>query len=247
MKTFPLLAALCFALGFVVTAQAKNATEPVVASYIAALGRFPTSEELKYWQDVPKQSLERLISNHIMWAADASRRNAYREVVVNSYCTVFGRAPTSSEIGYWMNRMPRPFRDLVNAHIEFLGENREARDEMIKRSLRVVFGANPNPVILNHWDEQLTVPFVKLIASHLAWKNSGQPFPSTEKEFVMPAVPAAVLIANTRQIIAIGDPALLALSGGKLSAPPLSCDEEAVISFVLSANAEGLVTDGGER
>jgi|ERR1035437_503127 hypothetical protein len=95
--------------------------ETIINSYIDALGRNPSEDEIKYWMNGDNIYIQ-LMSNHMQLLKYDNWEN--QKVIQLSYATVFHRVPTNAEINFWLKRGVTPFFLLVGYHEYYKGKNK---------------------------------------------------------------------------------------------------------------------------
>lgn len=141
----------------------------VERSYLEVFGRGPTTDELKYWVDLPHndsrvQSLQAMIDNHLQYLAGDSGARA--ELIGRSYVAVLGRQPDSGELEFWLGQPAQTIWALFERHEQYLAE---AWPGVINDSYAAVCGRDPTDGEQDSWLSQPPRTLESMLRNHLQY------------------------------------------------------------------------------
>lgn len=178
-KIIPTLFALSCFVGFaspslraetVGQAVAKIQRDRVQSSYLIALGRLASDDEVKYWSSQNPKSVTELVARHRDYLARDN--GTHQDVIRRSYLAALGKSPNGSEIQHWMGGTDT-YTNLVVNHVNWLRSNPAEYEAVIKRSYQNVLGRQPKAAEINHWKSQGVFAYCILAACHEDWKRRG--------------------------------------------------------------------------
>lgn len=115
------------------------------------------------------------------FAAPSPAETAARtKMISDSYWEAFGRLPQSGEKTHWLGRGDWKTKDdLVRLHVEYLKQQKGAREAMIHASYKAVFkrSATPDELVFWHGEVLKGQTYAQLVERHKAYaaKNGGAP------------------------------------------------------------------------
>jgi hypothetical protein len=222
-----LLAVSCFAgltnlrAQTVGDAVARIHRERIQASYLIALGRLATEDEVKYWIGQNPKSVSDLVTRHRDYL---TRDNGtHQDVIRRSYLAALGKPPSGSEMQHWMAGSDT-YTNLVTNHTNWLRSNPAQYVEVIKRSYQNVLGRPAKDAEVNHWKNQGVFAYCILAACHEDWKKRGGEATATATK----AVPTSSSFLNTVSV-----------------SPNILSESKLAVSSLIGNDGASMVAAGG--
>ena len=155
----------------VVSAGATEATERLSASFFLALGRAPTTAELRNWEPYAGERMADLFARHRQQlAATESERLG---VAARAWRDALGREPGSrgpaelAAAGTYAEQVERLRRTLV--------ERDEQYRAVLDRAYRRVIGRGPFVEELDYWRQHAALPYAALVGCLENWARRNAP------------------------------------------------------------------------
>ena len=168
---FPLVVAAA-ALVAVVSAGAAEATERLSASFFLALGRAPTTAELRDWEPYAGDRMADLFARHRrqLAASESERRGvanrAWRDAL-GGEPGAHDADPLAAENGTYAEQVERLRRTLV--------ERDEQYRAVLDRAYRRVIGRGPFVEELDYWRQHAALPYAALVGCLENWARRNAP------------------------------------------------------------------------
>ena len=168
---FPLVVAAA-ALVAVVSAGAAEATERLSASFFLALGRAPTTAELRDWEPYADDRMADLFARHRrqLAASESERRGvanrAWRDAL-GGEPGARGADPLAAENGTYAEQVERLRRTLV--------EHDEQYRAVLDRAYRRVLGRAPFVEEIDYWHQHSVLPYTALVGCLENWARRNAP------------------------------------------------------------------------
>lgn len=118
-------------------------TDIINRSYLHALGRPATGDEIKYWSQ-GINSYNTLMKNHVTWLQ--SNPAEYEKVIIRSYDKVFGasNSPTrAAEVAWWKKQNVYSYVILVQCHNDYISRNKKGGGTTISSTVSSIMTALP--------------------------------------------------------------------------------------------------------
>jgi hypothetical protein len=158
-------------LSAAVLAQAPVNEERIAASFVLALGRTPTSDEIQRWSTSDATPLADYIARHRRQLG--GDRAAEQAVIVKACQDAFGRAPTDDEarslsgVGI--------YADLMQRHLRWLAAHPADYEQTMHRAYRFLLKRDAYSVEIEYWSRQPVLSFALLVGCVEDWARRNQP------------------------------------------------------------------------
>jgi hypothetical protein len=176
MSLKPLFAWLLVPVGLAclsaaVLAQAPVQEERIAASFVLALGRTATPDEIQRWLTNDPAPLADYIARHRRRLS--GDRAAERAVIVKASQDALGRAPTDEEarslsgVGIYADLMQRHLRSLAAHPAEY--------EQTLHRAYRFLLKRDAYSVEIEYWTRQPVLSFALIVGCVEDWARRNQP------------------------------------------------------------------------
>jgi hypothetical protein len=218
-------------LSAAVLTQAPVQEERIAASFVLALGRTPSPDEIQRWSAKDPITLADCVARHRQqlrgdWAAE-------RAVIIKASQDAFGRAPTEEEARKLAGA--GIYADLMRRHLQSLAGHPSEYEQVMHRAYRFLLGRDAYSVEIEYWSRQPVLSFALLVGCVEDWARRNRPG-------LMATTGVASVSVNSRYLATV-----------RLS-PGVAAEARAAIGFVqegdaarVSALGRTLVAPGAER
>ena len=166
-----LLVAAIMSLPVAAAAQPPGQEERVAASFVLALGRLPSADEIRRWTAENSTPLTGYLARHRQQLrADAS---AERAVILKASLDAFGRAPPDEEAGSLSGA--GTYADLMQRHLQWLAGHPADYEQVMHRAYRLLLKRDAYSVELEYWTRQPVLSFALLVGCIEDWARRNQP------------------------------------------------------------------------
>ena len=161
------IACLCAA----VLAQSPVQEERIAASFVLALGRTPTPDEIQRWSTGDAPPLADYIARHRRQLS--GDRAAEQAVIVKASQDALGRAPTDDEarslsgVGI--------YADLMQRHLRWLAAHPADYEQTMHRAYRFLLKRDAYSVEIEYWSRQPVLSFALIVGCVEDWARRNQP------------------------------------------------------------------------
>jgi hypothetical protein len=172
----PLFARLLIVAGLavppaIVAAQSPVQEERIAASFVLALGRAPTPDEIQRWVTKDSIPLADYVVRHRQQLRDD--RAAERAVIVKASQDALGRAPTEAEATSLSGA--GTYADLMSRHLQWLAGHPAEYEQVMHRAYRLLFRRDAYSVEVAYWAGQPVLSFAMLVACVEDWARRNRP------------------------------------------------------------------------
>jgi hypothetical protein len=152
--------------------QSGEQEERIGASYVLALGRPPSPDEIGQWSKQGNLSVGDLIARHRQQLQ--SDAGVMRATVVKACADAFGREPTEPEVDAW-SAGNRIYTELMKQHVQWLGGHPQEYRQVIERAYQLVMRRPAYPVEIDYWKAQPTLSYALLVGCIEDWARRNAP------------------------------------------------------------------------
>jgi hypothetical protein len=176
MRLKPLSARLLIVAGLAglpvaVVAQSPVQEERIAASFVLALGRTPTPDELQRWFTKDPVPLAEYLDRHRRQLRDD--RAAERAVIDKASRDAFGRASTEEEATSLSG--VGTYADLMRRHLQWLDGHRAEYERVMHRAYRLLLERDAYSVEVDYWTRQPVLSFALLVGCVEDWARRNRP------------------------------------------------------------------------
>jgi hypothetical protein len=216
-------------------AQAAEPPERIAASFVLALGRGPTADEIVRWTQPQSLSLANLLARQReQLQADPTMQRA---VIVKAWQDAFGRTPGEDETkaasgGTYTEQMQR--------HLRRLTAHPEEYEQVLQRAYRFLLQRDAYTLEVDYWKQQGSFSYALLVGCVEDWARRNQPG-------LMVTTGIPTVSVNSRYMVTVRlSPAVAAearAAVGLVAADPVFAI--AAGRNLLAAGAAGITSNGG--
>lgn len=172
MLTTRRLALACLALlAVTVPTAAAPGQERVAASFVLALGRTPTPQEVDQWSAQDRLPLTDLLARHRhQLASDAARRRA---VIVKAAEDALGAPPDERDVRAAAGTAI--YSELMQRHLAWLAEHPADYERVVHRAYRLVLQRDAYSVEIDYWKRRPAISFALLTGCVEDWARRNRP------------------------------------------------------------------------
>lgn len=146
--------------------------ERIAASFVLALGRAPSANEIEQWAKLGSLSVPELIARHRQQLqSDAAKQRA---TIIKACRDAFGRAPSEDEIKSWSGG-DNTYTELMKRHIQWLSEHPADYEKVMHRAYRLVVGREAYSLEFDYWKSRDTLSHALLVGCIENWARRNQP------------------------------------------------------------------------
>lgn len=220
-----------------VRAQSQTRSERIEASFLLALGRVPSTDELAAWSKPDGASVSELVARHrTKLESDAGM---LRATVIRACIDGLGRLPTEAETSAWANGH-RTYTEQVQQHIRWLAEHPADYAAVVDRAYQRVIHRSVYPGEIEYWKKRSTLSYVLLVGCIEDWGRRNAPG-------LMETTGTATVSVNCRFLSTIPVSPEVAIEA-RAAVAPIDPDaiplETAAGHNLVAAGAERIVTAG---
>jgi len=152
-------------------AQSGVQEERIAASFVLALGRTPTPDEIQRWVTKDPTPLAAYLLRHRQQLHGDSA--AERAVIVKASQDAFGRAPTEDEarslsgVGIYVELMQR--------HLQWLAGHPAESEQVMHRAYRLLLKRDAYAVEIEYWTRQPVLSYALLVGCIEDWARRNRP------------------------------------------------------------------------
>lgn len=155
-----------------VAAQSPVQEERIAASFVLALGRTPTPDEIQRWSSVDPVPLADDLERHRRQLRGDSA--AERSVIVKASQDAFGRAPTEDE-AKGPSGGAGIYLDLMRRHLQWLPGHPAEYVQVMHRAYRLLLKRDAYSVEIDYWTRQPALSFALLVGCIEDWARRNRP------------------------------------------------------------------------
>lgn len=155
----------------IVSAQAPAQGERIAASFVLALGRTPTPEEITQWSGKDAVTLADVLARHRKQLQ--GDRAAERAVIVKASQDAFGRVPTEEEARGLSGA--GTYVELMQRHLQWLAGHPAEYQQVMHRAYRFLLNRNAYSVEIDYWTRQPVLSFALLVGCIEDWARRNRP------------------------------------------------------------------------
>lgn len=152
-------------------AQSPLQEERIAASFVLALGRTPTPDEIQRWATKDPTPLADLLARHRHQLQ--GDRAAERGVIVKASLDAFGRAPTEDEVRNLSGA--GTYVDLMQRHLQWLAGRPAEYEQVMHRAYRLLLKRDAYSVEIEYWTRQPVLSFALLVGGIEDWARRNRP------------------------------------------------------------------------
>lgn len=165
------LAVIACSSSAILLAQSSEQPERIAASFLLALGRAPSAEELAHWAQQGDVSIAQLIARHReRLQADPA---VQRAVATKAERDAFGRVSPESEVD--AAQPPATYTELVQQHLRRLAERPAEYEQVIRRAYQTVVRRDAYDLEFAYWQKHDTLSYTLLVGCVEDWARRNQP------------------------------------------------------------------------
>jgi len=131
-------------------------TQRVQASFLLALGRKATANEVRIWS-APNPTMMQLMDKH-----KVNMPNEKYGIIVRAYWDAFGRKPTDGEVTHW-SKSNYSYTELMKQHVNWLRSQNGENEATIHRAFTKVRGTNADAEELKAWKNKGVRSYLMLV------------------------------------------------------------------------------------
>jgi hypothetical protein len=208
-------------------AQSAEQEERIAASFVLALGRTPTADEIERWTKEEPLPFADLIARHRrQLQSDAATARA---VVIKASEDALGRVPGEDDIKSLSGG--GTYADLVQRHLRWLADHPADYEQVMHRAYRLVLERDAYSVEIDYWKRQPPLSFALLVGCVEDWARRNRPgltattgvaSVSVNSAYLATARLSPAVAAEARGaagLVPAGDAALASAVGRNLVAP----------------------------
>src|SRR5664280_123006 len=156
------------------SALAQSAVQPerIAASFVLALGRAPSADEIEHWSKLGPLSMSDLITRHR--GQLASDPAAKRAMMIQARRDAFGRSPSEDEINPWSGGAGT-YTELMQRHLQWLVEHPAEYEKVMQRAYQLIVRRDAYPPEIDYWKRQGTLSYALLVGCLEDWARRNQP------------------------------------------------------------------------
>jgi hypothetical protein len=154
-----------------VAAQSPMQEERIAASFVLALGRTATPDEIQRWSSADPAPLADYIERHRgQLRGDAA---AERAVIVKASLDAFGRAPTEEEVRSLSGA--GIYGDLMRRHLTWLAAHPADYEQVMHRAYQFLLRRDAYSVEIEYWTRQPALSYALLVGCIEDWARRNRP------------------------------------------------------------------------
>jgi hypothetical protein len=158
-------------LPFAVAAQPPVQEERIAASFVLALGRTPTPDEIQRWSAADPVPLADYLERHRRQLRGDSA--AERSVIVKASHDAFGRAPTEDEARILAGA--GTYAELMQRHLAWLAGHPADYEQVMHRAYRFLLQRDAYAVEIEYWTRQPALSYALLVGCIEDWARRNRP------------------------------------------------------------------------
>jgi hypothetical protein len=152
--------------------QSNAQTERIGASFVLALGRVPSVDEIAQFEKQGALAISVMVARHReQLKNDAALQ---RSTAIKAWKDAFGREPTESEIARSLTGN-RTYTELMQGHIQSLSGSPAEYEKVMDRAYRLVIRRGVYPGEIAYWKKRDTLPFALLVGCVEDWGRRNAP------------------------------------------------------------------------